>query len=186
MTPAGGFAKMALSSGFVATAVAAGALDTSWGSWLLAGLVASWLGDLALVGRSRGAFITGLGAFMSAHLCYVAGFFDRGLDGGVALTAAAATAAIGAALLVWLRPHTGVLFPAVTLYVVAIAAMVAAAAGTHAYAAAWAFVAGAIGFAVSDIAVARHRFVTASPVNTRWGLPLYYASQFLIAVASGG
>jgi uncharacterized membrane protein YhhN len=41
--------------------------------------------------------------------------------------------------------------------------------------------AGAIGFLASDVAVARERFVARSPWNQRWGLPLYYASQLLLA-----
>jgi uncharacterized membrane protein YhhN len=41
--------------------------------------------------------------------------------------------------------------------------------------------AGAVLFYVSDIFVARHRFVAKAYVNRLAGLPLYYAAQFLIA-----
>jgi len=41
--------------------------------------------------------------------------------------------------------------------------------------------AGAVLFAVSDLAVARERFVRAAFTNQLWGLPLYYAAQVVIA-----
>ena len=41
--------------------------------------------------------------------------------------------------------------------------------------------AGAALFFVSDLAVARDKFVGASFLNRAWGLPAYYAGQLLIA-----
>jgi uncharacterized membrane protein YhhN len=177
---------MSLSTGFVATAMAVGALETSWGSWVLAGLAASWLGDLALVRRGRAAFVAGLGAFTLAHGCYLIAFIARGLDSTAAVAGAAVMAAAGAGVLGWLRPNATSLMPTLAVYVTAVAAMVAGAIGTHSYRAAWALLLGAVGFATSDIAVARERFVSPSPRNRMWGLPLYFAAQFLIAVGSGG
>ncbi|MDH3730908.1 MAG: lysoplasmalogenase [Acidimicrobiia bacterium] len=185
MTAGGGLAKMAASSAFVLTALLAGALDTGWGSWLLGGLIASWFGDLALIGRTRAAFLAGLGAFLLAHISYVAGFIARGISVPTAFIGAGTMAVIGAATLVWLRPHAAGLFPAVAIYVGTSALMVATATGTHAYASAWILVIGSVGFAASDLAVAKDRFVTPGIANRRWGRPLYFASQFLIALASG-
>jgi uncharacterized membrane protein YhhN len=182
----GAFVKMALSSGFVAAALAAGALDTSWGTWLLAGLTASWLGDLSLIGRSRTAFIAGLGAFTAAHVCYLVAFIARGIDPTAAVAGAAIMAVAGAGVLVWLRGYGVTLLPALAVYVTALAAMVAGAIGTHSHQVAWALAVGAIGFAASDVAVARDRFVAPGNASRRWGLPLYFASQFLIAIAAGG
>lgn len=34
----------------------------------------SWGGDVALLGRSEKSFLTGVGSFAGAHLCYIAGF----------------------------------------------------------------------------------------------------------------
>ena len=45
---------------------------------------------------------------------------------------------------------------------------------------AWLLV-GAIGFYLSDLAVARQRFVHESLTNRPWGLPLYFGSQLLLA-----
>lgn len=186
MTATGALAKMAVSTGFVVTALAAGALDSSWGTWLLIGLAASWLGDLALVGRGHTAFVAGLGAFTVAHVCYLIAFIARGIDPTAAVAGAAVMAAAGAGVLLWLRPHVASLLPALAAYVTAVAAMVAGAVGTHGDEVAWALLIGAIGFAVSDVAVARDRFVAPGTANRKWGLPVYFASQFLIAMAAGG
>ena len=45
----------------------------------------------------------------------------------------------------------------------------------------WTVPVGAVLFYVSDIFVARDRFVTPSPLNQRIGLPLYYAAQIALA-----
>lgn len=36
----------------------------------------SWCGDMALLGRGRGAFLAGVGSFAGAHVSYVAGFLS--------------------------------------------------------------------------------------------------------------
>ena len=40
---------------------------------------------------------------------------------------------------------------------------------------------GAAMFYVSDLSVARDKFVAPGLVNRLWGLPLYYAAQFVLA-----
>lgn len=45
--------------------------------------------------------------------------------------------------------------------------------------------AGAVAFYVSDVFVARDRFMKGGFVNRLVGLPLYYAGQFLIAFSLG-
>jgi uncharacterized membrane protein YhhN len=40
---------------------------------------------------------------------------------------------------------------------------------------------GALAFFLSDLSVARNRFVAPGFVNRLWGLPLYYAAQLLLA-----
>lgn len=42
---------------------------------------------------------------------------------------------------------------------------------------------GAVAFAVSDISVARDRFVKRAIANKAWGLPLYYTAQLLFAMS---
>jgi hypothetical protein len=44
---------------------------------------------------------------------------------------------------------------------------------------------GAVAFYVSDLAVARQRFVRQQVLNRLWGLPLYYGAQLLLASSIG-
>jgi len=169
--------KMLLASGFVALALDGGASDTRYGRWILAALVLSWLGDLAL--GLDGRFLPGLVAFALAHLGYWGAFAEAGVNGATALVGAAIMVVVGAGVLVWLRPHlVGKFRLAVPGYVVVIGVMVALAVGTQD----WTIWLPAVGFAASDIAVARNQFVSTSFVNKLWGLPFYFGAQYALAL----
>ena len=68
----------------------------------------------------------------------------------------------------------------------AIGMIVATGLGTGAATGHWLIPAGALAFALSDIAVARERFVAPGPINKVWGLPLYYLGQVLLALSVMG
>jgi len=68
-------------------------------------------------------------------------------------------------------------------YLAAISLMVVLAAGTMAAAGPQLLI-GALMFAVSDIFVARDRFVSPSVANRLWGLPLYYGAQLIFALST--
>jgi uncharacterized membrane protein YhhN len=63
--------------------------------------------------------------------------------------------------------------------------MVAAAIGTVAVVPDARIVLGSVAFFLSDIAVARNRFVAPGSVNRSVGLPLYYTGQVLLALSVG-
>jgi uncharacterized membrane protein YhhN len=175
-------AKPLASTGFLGAALAAGAQGSGYGRWVLAGLAVSWLGDVLLIPHARAAFLAGLVSFLLGHVAYAVAFAERGLSvGGVVLAALALVPAALAALR-WLGPHV----PAemrlpVRAYVTVISAMVACAVGTEVAASAPAILVGALMFFVSDLAVARDRFVAPGPWNRAWGLPLYYGAQLVLA-----
>lgn len=181
--PAIAVSKLAASSCFVWAALAAGALDTRYGRFVLGGLALSWLGDALLVppGRSRW-FELGIAAFLLGHVCYAAGFASAGIDGMHAIAASLAVVAAAFAILRWLGPHVPAsLRPHVMAYVVVIGAMVIASVATRAAGDSPLVVVGALGFAVSDLSVARARFVSPGFQNAAWGLPLYFGSQLVLA-----
>jgi stage V sporulation protein SpoVS len=62
--------------------------------------------------------------------------------------------------------------------------MLALAWGVAGAGAPMAVAAGAVAFAVSDLAVARERFVAPGGGSWRWGLPLYYGAQIAIAASA--
>jgi len=65
-----------------------------------------------------------------------------------------------------------------------IGAMLSCAVGAAAAGASEPAAAGAVLFALSDLAVAQDRFVARSFASTLWGLPAYYAAQLLLAAGA--
>jgi hypothetical protein len=62
--------------------------------------------------------------------------------------------------------------------------MVVTAFGTFGAGGNAAIVAGAFAFYLSDLSVARQRFVVQSLVNRLWGLPLYYVAQLILGYST--
>jgi len=176
-------AKPLASTAFLAVALEADALATPYGRAILAGLTLSWLGDVLLIPRrSPRQFLAGVASFLLGHVTYAIAFVTRGIDTGAASVTAVIVFALAALVLRWLSPHVGAdMKLAVPAYVLVISLMVIAAVGTYTHLGnAWIPV-GAIGFYLSDLSVARDRFVAEEFVNRIWGLPLYYAAQVVLA-----
>jgi uncharacterized membrane protein YhhN len=174
-------AKPAAAACFVAAALAWGALGSGYGRAVLAGLVASFAGDVLLIPRGRPAvFRAGVGAFGLAHLAYAAAFALRFQSPGLALGCALFAALALVFVWRWLRPHLPSEMVAPVLgYVAVISTMLVAAAG--AAPADPAIFAGAALFYASDLTVARDRFVRPGFANGALGLPLYFAAQLVLA-----
>jgi len=176
-------AKPLASTGFVAVALAAGALETPYGLVVMVALVLCWLGDVFLIPKGATAlFLVGLVSFLLGHVSFAVAFTLCGPD--LRWMAAAALLALPPALVVlrWLRPN----LPAkmripVVAYVVVISLMVVTAAGAAAATGRGAIALGATCFYLSDLHVARDRFVSRSFWNKSWGIPLYYGAQLILA-----
>ncbi|MFZ6029518.1 MAG: lysoplasmalogenase [Chloroflexota bacterium] len=161
--------------------------------WLiLVGLIFCWLGDLFLVFFFRKKFfLAGLAAFLTGHVMYAVAFF---LLGGASITVWLALLPIGVAsgyVFVRLRPFLGEMRLPVIGYVIIISLMLLGAralAGNPAMPALnrGMTLLGAFSFYLSDIFVARQRFLRPQYANRLFGLVLYYVGQFLIALAAGG
>lgn len=174
--------KPLASTGFVGAALAAGALGTVYGRAVLTALALSWIGDVLLLSKRSGPFLGGLASFLLGHVAFGIAFVLHGTDRLWAFAALAVL--IIPALIVdrWLRPHV----PAdmkipVRAYIVVITGMLALAAGTRGAGATPLILAGALAFYLSDLSVARDRFIREAFVNRLWGLPLYYGAQLLLA-----
>jgi len=174
--------KPLASTGFVGTAVAAGAWATPYGRAVLVALVLSWIGDVLLLSKRSGPFLGGLASFLLGHVAFGIAFVLRGTAPLRALAALAIL--IVPALFVErrLRPHVPAnMKTPVRAYIVVITGMLALAVGTQGTGATVLILAGALAFYLSDLSVARDRFVRAGFVNRLWGLPLYYGAQLLLA-----
>jgi len=176
--------KPLASTGFVATALAAGATGSTYGKLVLLALALSWLGDVLLIPRARLVFTAGLASFLAGHLAFAAGFLARGVAPAWLVVTAIVLIAPAAVVDRWLQPHVPAqLRIPVRAYFVAICTMVACAVGTYGQAGGRALLVGAFMFFFSDLAVARDRFVAHGFVNRLWGLPLYYGGQLFLAVS---
>jgi len=180
-------AKPAAAAGFIAYAISLGAWETSYGSWILAGLVLSFGGDVLLIPRgSQAIFQAGVGSFLLGHVAYSVAFAVRGVDPTTCAFAAVVAAAPVVIVLRWLRPHVpSDMKIAVYAYVAVISTMVVLAAGTVALHGKPSIALGAVMFYCSDLAVARDRFVSGGFENGAWGLPLYFGGQLVIASTVG-
>ena len=174
-------AKPAAAACFVAASLAFGALDSLYGRVLLAGLVLSLCGDVLLIPHALPrVFQAGVAAFGLGHVAYLVAFllrFESALYAGICAVAAAL---VLLRVFTWLRPHlpADMVLP-VYAYMGVISAMLVAAAGAAPSSAAIPL--GAAMFYVSDLAVARDRFVASGFLNRVFGLPLYFAAQLVLA-----
>lgn len=177
-------AKPAASLTFVLLAVI-GAGSSSFAIFIIIGLTLCLLGDVFLISKASAAFLAGMGAFALGHCAYIAAFLAVGAGATLPeLIAGAAMMALTGLVLQRLWPYLGTFRWPVAGYCGVISIMVAtafAASPEGAVAPYWPLAAGAVGFAVSDIAVARDQFLKSDFINRLWGLPLYYAAQILIA-----
>lgn len=185
------FFKTLASTGFVTIAASsfwAGHLyqieDNDYALWVLVAQVASFAGDVLLLGRQQKHFLAGLVSFLVAHLAYTRAFFAVGVDTTAALTALAVLVPAFWAVWQYLRRHlpSDMVVPVVA-YMTVISAMVAAsfgAATTLEGPRASLIPLGAFLFYLSDLGVARQKFVTQSYANQVIGLPLYYLAQLLL------
>ena len=176
--------KSLASLGFIATALAAGALESGYGVTVLVGLVSCALGDVLLIPRGAGkAFLAGMASFALGHAAYAAAFLQRGIERNAAAATLIAMAAVTFFTLRWLASHLprDMSIP-IRVYIVIISVMVALAVGASSAAGEPWMAAGAIAFALSDLSVARERFVQPAFLNLLWGLPLYYAAQITLAL----
>lgn len=169
---------------FVAAAIAWGALDSTYGRIVLAGLVLSFAGDVLLIPRSRAVFRAGIASFLLGHVAYGVAFLVRGVSPAATALALVAAALPLAQVFRWLAPHVEPeMRVPVYAYMTVIMLMVAFAAGMVAAGGPPLALAGAVAFYLSDLSVARDRFVVEEFANRAWGLPLYFAAQLLIAAS---
>lgn len=178
-------AKPLAACAYVWLALAAGATGSAYGLAILAALILSWWGDVLLVPRERPrVFRAGILAFLAGHIAYAVAFVVRGVDFAALAVALAVMSAPALVVYRWLAGRVpGSLKGAVTSYIIVISVMFALACATHVRDEAWTIVTGAGLFWLSDLCVARDRFVERGFANRLVGLPLYFAAQVHLALS---
>lgn len=182
--------KLALSSLFVTAALIAPHPDRYYFVPILIGLVFCLAGDVLLAFSSAWTFRTGLVSFLIGHIFYLTAFLRFYHFGGY-FVIAALTATI-AAIIIYLKllPYLGAMKIPVLAYICVISLMLtiavtAGAGGVLSHKASLLIISGAFLFYLSDIFVAKNRFIGKHFINRLIGLPLYYAGQFLLAFSVG-
>ena len=177
-------AKPVASTAFIALAVLNGAADSPYGIAVLVALVFSWFGDVFLLSRKRSMFLGGLVAFLVGHVAFGVAFVLGGITWLWVLIALVPLLGIVDAVRRWLLPHVE---PKMTVpvmaYMVVITAMVGLAAGMVGATDEPLFLVAAIMFFISDLSVARDRFIEPGFRNKIWGIPLYFGAQILFGLS---
>jgi uncharacterized membrane protein YhhN len=180
-------AKPIAAAGFLGVALAVGALETFYGVLIFAGLCLSFMGDVLLIPeRNPPAFKAGIVSFLLGHVAYAIAFASRAFDGQSAVITAVVVSVAAFGALRWLAPHveSDMRLP-VRAYVAVISAMLITAAGAASALSRPDIFAGALLFYLSDLSVARDRFVQPSFRNAAWGLPFYFIAQLILAHGAG-
>lgn len=152
--------------------------------WLISALLFSAAGDFLLaMPWWEPAFVFGLGAFLIAHLSFLAALIPLVARSGPRLAAAAVTVLACIALLVWFWPRLldeGMAVP-VTLYIAVLGAMVCAALLAR-LPTPWTAL-GAVCFAVSDAMIGIGKFVLESEALA---VPIWWAYATSILLITAG
>jgi len=182
--------KSLLSSLFIFTAVVQFHPVPLYYRFLLIGMIFCLGGDVFLALPAPKMFLFGLVCFLLGHVFYAAAlFYSAGFNqwAGIGLVISAPA---GTGVFLWLRPHLGPMKLPVIFYILVISVMVVGAwsiigADQLKLEGRMAAFGGALAFYISDIFVARQRFLKTDFVNRLIGLPLYYGGQFMLAFSTG-
>lgn len=173
---------------FLFIAFSSTALLSPYGQIIFAGLAACAIGDVCLLSRrSPKLFLAGMGAFALGHIAYLSAFLTQQTsEFSTNRLVMSVVVILGtASFYVWLRPKLPRdMRVAVTFYTLIILAMVIGALGLLPMGHMRYAMIGAVIFAISDMFVARDRFVTRDPKNAIAITPLYFGAQALIALSA--
>lgn len=157
---------------------------------LLSGLIFCLGGDIFLALPQERMFLMGLVSFLLGHVLYVVCFFYVADISQWTWIGALAGVLVSGLVFGWLRPHLGSMLVPVIAYIIVITVMVIGAWTVLgdvelSFAGRLLVFSGAVSFYLSDLFVARDRFLKTEFANRLIGLPMYYCGQFLLAFSVG-
>ena len=182
--------KITLSLLFIITALIQSHPIPRYFHLILIGLIFCLGGDIFLALPRKRMFTLGLASFLLGHVFYILGFFRVAELNLWTWTGGLIIVFISGRIFFWLRPHLGSMKTPVLLYVLVITLMVIGALSVMGdeglrLSGRITVISGVVAFYLSDIFVARNRFIRAAFLNRLIGLPLYYLGQFLLAFSVG-
>lgn len=182
--------KTLLSLLFIVCAISQVHLLQPYTMFIIIGLLFCLGGDVFLALPQPRMFLFGLISFLLGHVCYIVAFFVIASPGKMTLVGVIVTLIISAFVYIWLKPHLGSMKKPVIAYILIISIMMVGAWSVldvehQSYFGRLLIFVGATSFYISDLFVARDRFLKKSFFNRLLGLPLYYLGQFMIAYSIG-
>ena len=182
--------KTILSCLFIFTALVQAHLIPVYCYILFFGLIFCLGGDVFLALPQERMFLLGLVSFLLGHVLYVVGFFYVADVSQWTWVGCLVGVLVSGLVFWWLRPHLGSMLLPVIAYIIVITVMVVGAwtvlgDAKLSYAGRLLVFVGAVSFYLSDLFVARARFLKSEFSNRLIGLPLYYCGQFLLAFSVG-
>ena len=180
--------KLSASFAFLAYAWAHGLWSAGpHGPWFVIALLLSAVGDAALLGKSKPAFLSGLGAFLLAHVAYAIGFLWLGIHWLPLLIGGVIVVPLGISVLEPLLVNAGSLAKPARIYGYVIFTMVVLSIA-HGFSglpgARPLLPVAAVIFTASDVFVGRQRLVAEALINRAVGLPLYFGAQLLFVLGA--
>ena len=182
--------KTILSSLFILAALVQAHPTPGYYYLLLLGLIFCLGGDVFLALPQEKMFLLGLVSFLVGHVFYVICFFYVADISQWTWIGCLVGLFFSGLVFYWLRPHLGSMRIPVIAYIVVITVMVIGAwtvlGDTRLnFACRLLVFIGAVSFYLSDLFVARDRFLKSEFSNRLIGLPMYYCGQFLLAFSVG-
>ena len=179
------FFKPLAALGFIVLALQFGALESTYGKTILAGLIACAFGDIFLLSRtSEKYFKAGMGAFALGHVFYVIAISKIRIDFTADITNWAVIFIAGLFALQTVRKipkrmQRPVLYYSLIIFLMVLFSLFAPRSAPFTF-----IPFAAIMFAVSDMFVARDRFINPNPKNALAITPLYFGAQALFALST--
>jgi uncharacterized membrane protein YhhN len=182
--------KSTLSLLFVITALLQSHPVPTYYNYLLIGLIFCLIGDVCLALPQKKAFMAGLIAFLVGHLFYIFSFLSLTAASHWISTGVLIIFGASAFIFFWLRRYLGSMLLPVLLYILVITVMASGAwvvfrNSSFQMSGRTLILVGSLCFYVSDVFVARNKFIKEEYTNRLLGLPLYYTGQFLLAFSVG-
>ena len=177
--------KITASSAFVLIALTLADVSSPYSNWMLIGFLFSFFGDVFLIKSNESIFFkSGIASFAFAHIAFIIAFISVGTIGISFLVSTIAAIVLMIYSYVWLKPNLIADFRAfVSIYIFIIGSMCALSGY------AWegnyrnGVLVGSFLFAVSDLFVARERFIKSEFKNKLIGLPTYYLALLFLALS---
>lgn len=178
--------KTLASLGFLYLGLNYGLVNSDQGYYVFIGLVLSAIGDVLLLSLKPAFFQTGAGFFLLAHIMYSGAFITTGISMKWFMMSIVVIGPAAVIIYKCILPYTsGFMRKLVITYAIAISWMMAFASGSYGYNGKVWLLAAAFLFYLSDLFVARQRFIKRCFLNSLCGLTLYYTAQLMFAMSPG-